>query len=170
MWRSEIVCCSHQKYKSLLFQALGFLYSCGKAGYDTYLATAGCLLRTLARVTCPWEHVIDTKTNIECRNLLRAYMSQRSNTCACHQNKTENNTDETKKLNHQIATGVQIYAWPWCQSNTQKKPRSVQTVQIELNPQTATVVERYAWPCPTLHTIQVRLRVGDHFGFNVFIW
>ena len=88
-------------------------------------------------------------------------MSQRSNTCACHQNKTENNTDETKKLNHQIATGVQIYAWPWCQSDTQIKPKSVQTVQIELNLQTATVVERYAWPWPTLHTIQVRLRVGD---------
>ena len=89
---------------------------------------------------------------------------------ACHQNITENNTDETKKLNPQIAIGVQTYAWPWCQSDTQIKPKSVHTVQIELNPQTATVVERYAWPWPTLYTIQVRLRVGDVFGINVFIW
>ena len=99
-----------------------------------------------------------------------AGMSQRSTTCACHQNITENNRGETKKWNPQIATSVQTYACPWCQSNTQIKPRSVQTAQIELNPQTATVVERYAWPWPTLHTIQVRLRVGDVFGFNVFIW
>ena len=67
---------------------------------------------------------------------------------ACHQSITENDTDETKKLNPQIATGVQTYAWPWCQSNTQIKRRSVQTAQIELNPQMATVVERYAWPGP----------------------